>query len=90
MHGNMNVKFHRQSVCHSSDTRDIKSTNGINYEITVRLYPGNSGHFSFHVTLISVPYMKVWGTRWRSWLRHCATSWKVAGSTPDGVIGIFH
>jgi hypothetical protein len=29
-------------------------------------------------------------TRWRSWLRHCATSWKVAGSIPDGVIGIFH
>jgi len=27
---------------------------------------------------------------WRSWLRHCATSWKVAGSIPDGVIGIFH
>jgi hypothetical protein len=25
-----------------------------------------------------------------SWLRHCATSWKVAGSIPDGVIGIFH
>jgi hypothetical protein len=30
------------------------------------------------------------GTRWRSWLRHCATSWKVAGLIPDGVIGIFH
>ena len=30
------------------------------------------------------------GTRWRSWLRHCATSRKVAGSIPDGVIGIFH
>ena len=30
------------------------------------------------------------GTRWRSWLRHCATNWKVAGSIPDGVIGIFH
>ena len=26
----------------------------------------------------------------RSWLRHCATSRKVAGSIPDGVIGIFH
>jgi hypothetical protein len=26
---------------------------------------------------------------WRSWLRHCATSRKVAGSIPDGVIGIF-
>ena len=30
------------------------------------------------------------GTRWHCWLRHCATSWKVAGSMPDGVIGIFH
>ena len=30
------------------------------------------------------------GTRWRSWLRHCATSRKVSGSIPDGVIGIFH
>jgi hypothetical protein len=29
------------------------------------------------------------GTRWRIWLRHCATRWKVAGSIPDGVIGIF-
>jgi len=29
------------------------------------------------------------GTRWRSWLRHCATNRKVAGSIPDGVIGIF-
>jgi len=32
----------------------------------------------------------MWGTRWRSWLRHCATSGKVAGSIPYGVIGIFH
>jgi hypothetical protein len=30
------------------------------------------------------------GTRWSNWLRHCATSWKVAGSIPDGVIGILH
>ena len=30
------------------------------------------------------------GPRWRSWLRHCATSQKVTGSIPDGVIGIFH
>ena len=30
------------------------------------------------------------GTQWRSWLRHCATSRKVASSIPDGVIGIFH
>jgi hypothetical protein len=25
-----------------------------------------------------------------SWLRHCATSGKIAGSIPDGVIKIFH
>jgi hypothetical protein len=31
-----------------------------------------------------------WGTRSCSWLSHCATSRKVAGSIPDCVIGIFH
>jgi len=30
------------------------------------------------------------GTRCCSWLRHGATSRKVAGSNPDGVIGFFH
>ena len=29
-------------------------------------------------------------TRCRSWLRHCATRQKVAGSIPYGFIGIFH
>jgi len=27
----------------------------------------------------------VWCTRWHSWLRHCPTSRKVAGSIPDGI-----
>jgi hypothetical protein len=30
------------------------------------------------------------GTRWRSWLRHCATNREVSGSISDGVIGIFN
>ena len=30
------------------------------------------------------------GTQWRSWLRHCAASRKVAGSIPVGITGIFH
>ena len=30
------------------------------------------------------------GMRWLGWLRYCAKSRKVAGSIPDGVIGIFH
>jgi hypothetical protein len=29
------------------------------------------------------------GTRWRNWMRHCATSRKVAGSIPNGDTGIF-
>jgi hypothetical protein len=29
------------------------------------------------------------GTRQRSWLRPYATSWKVAGSIPDEIIGFF-
>ena len=32
----------------------------------------------------------LWGTRYCVWLRHCATSRKVAGTIPDAVIGIFH
>ena len=39
---------------------------------------------------VSVQYVYPWGTRWCSWLRYCARSLKVAGSIPDGVIGIFH
>jgi len=39
---------------------------------------------------ISLPVAEAWGTRWRSWLRHCATNRKFAGSIPDGVIWFFH
>ena len=35
-------------------------------------------------------YIKTLGTVVAQWLRRCATNWKVAGSIPDGVIGIFH
>ena len=46
----------------------------------------------FNVSHEKLQYMTVlWrDRRWHSWLRHCATSWKIAGSIPDGVIGIFH
>ena len=35
-------------------------------------------------------YYRFGGTECRSWLRHCATNRKVAGSIADGIIGIFH
>jgi hypothetical protein len=51
--------------------------------------------FTLHV--ITVLYFKSYcfhnvGARcwWRSCLMHCATSRKVAGSIPDGIIGIFY
>ena len=44
---------------------------------------------NFSVKIFGYHY-RIGATRWRSWLRHCATSRKVAGSIPDGVIGIFH
>ena len=31
-----------------------------------------------------------WGTRWCSWLKNRATSWKAAGLSPNGVTRIFH
>jgi hypothetical protein len=52
--------------------------------------------FSFNITntvknyFISIYYLITWGTLWRSWLRHCATSQKVLGSIPAGVMVIFY
>jgi hypothetical protein len=35
-------------------------------------------------------YSFLLGTAVAQWLRCCATNWKVAGSIPDGVFGVFH
>jgi len=37
-------------------------------------------------TVLTEQHMHIRDTRWRSWLRHCATSREVAGSIPDGVV----
>ena len=47
----------------------------------------NSHNKTKKFTNVTIIY---WGTLGRSWLRHCATNRKVAGSIPDGVIGLFH
>ena len=44
---------------------------------------------SLIILYFSVVFLN-FGKRWRSWLRLCATRWKLAGSIPDGVFGIFH
>jgi hypothetical protein len=45
---------------------------------------------SEYVDKMWINLCQLWSTWWRIWLRHYATSQKVAGSIPDGVIGIFH
>ena len=42
------------------------------------------------ITLAAPKEIMNWGTAVAQWLRCCATIRKVAGSIPDGVIGIFH
>jgi hypothetical protein len=42
-----------------------------------------------YLSLVVLPN-PIWGTRWRSWLRHCVTNRKVVGSIPDRANGIFH
>jgi len=34
--------------------------------------------------------MKMWGTRWRSWLKHCAANRKVVASLPHITTEILH
>ena len=45
---------------------------------------------NFLLNTEQTPYLIQRGTRWRSWVRHCATSRKVAGLIPDGVTEILH
>jgi len=47
-------------------------------------------HVCVCVCVCVYDHVRIRSTRWRSWLRHCATSRMVAGSIPHGVIGIFH
>jgi len=42
-----------------------------------------------HSSMIYLQQPNILGTRWRSWLRNCATGRKVAGLNPDGVIRFF-
>jgi len=82
----------------------VKYINPLNAELNpiCHLLALLGAHTILHVSKIRVKLLQInkdrilcivrvlWATRWRSWLRHCATSRKVAGSIPDGVIGIFH
>jgi hypothetical protein len=48
------------------------------------------GTLSQTIGCIPEKYNMEMGIAVTQWLRYCATNRKVAGSIPDGVIGIFH
>ena len=55
---------------------------------------GTTVQHSMFLYMTNLQYKKhsslIVGTAVAQWLRRCATNRKVAGSVPDGVIGIFH
>ena len=77
----INQFFIFQCICSSDSEIPLLHQNKMS-TVILNPYPANVGNM--------VSSYQCWGPRWRSWLRHCATSQKVAGSIPDGVIGIFH
>ena len=77
----------------------------IHFNIIIRSRPTPFRRFSHHLTRSSAlfkascfqtssTFLTIWSilpiVYWHSWLRHCATSRKVAVSIPDGAIEIFH
>jgi hypothetical protein len=71
-----------------------KETTAIIWKILgITWRPGFRGICTSALYILSLKYiliLSLGGTRWRSWLRHCATSRKVTGSILYGVTGIFH
>ena len=71
----------------------IKYVTFMEFEMPLPISPGPSSGWNYNPN-ISCSLLHIYrlnpytyrGPRWRSWLRHCATSQKVAGSIPDGVI----
>jgi hypothetical protein len=71
----------RPYMCPGTDVIKINNTkklHGVIFQNTVIIF-----EYSLFTEVIG-------GTRWRIWLRHCATSRKLAGSILNSVIGIFH
>jgi hypothetical protein len=58
-------------------------------KIQIHSYQNSATIDQYFCEQFQLIYQTQWDTRQRSWLRHYATSWKVAGSIPDEVTGFF-
>jgi hypothetical protein len=74
------------SFCGSSHMLLVRFTSYLSF---VLFYQCHNGVLDVHIKFCRTGCFNR-GTRRRSWLRHCATRRKVAGSISDGVIAIFH
>jgi hypothetical protein len=81
-----NVFLYRQHLCEVSvalSSRVRACETKCNSELRRRMCPTTTTLFYIIIN--------IWGPLMvAQWLRYCATNRKVAGSIPDGVIGIFH
>jgi hypothetical protein len=89
MHGTVHIKLNQMlslSVMHFvNQLLHVSGTFVAHHQevLTVRVCTAIGTYYTF--TSIVVRRHVV-----AQWLKHCATNRKVAGSIPDGVIGIFH
>jgi hypothetical protein len=71
-------------------SRETKRNASISYSARVSTFSGPETLWNVSQNQMLYVLLYKWGTRWRGWLRHCATGRRDAGSTPDGVTGTFH
>ena len=89
--------LHKSSVCFSQQATifrrhiTVSAENMLKIQVCIKSEKNNRYFMWGHAYYIYIYiYIYIYGGRqWRIWLRHCATSRKVAGSIPNGVTGIF-
>ena len=98
--GSIIINFNRKVVC--DETVRLNTNILVNFELyclsIFKLnFVGPVQYSAIHASKLHYYFMSLrifmfslYAAWWRSYLRHCATSRKIAGSIPDGVPGIFH
>jgi hypothetical protein len=93
MHGTRPARQRRSRTCvnwHDSFVQiSIKTQHPVEMQVSYFVFP-NSCFQNRRQSSFWILSPVLGGTRWRSWLRHGATSLQVTGSIPNALIGIFH
>jgi hypothetical protein len=96
---NIDITYYSNARCREIDEKLVLNIGGFEAWFTALLSTttisrgiiihalDNASIYSFLIT--KSPCLNG-GTQWRIWLKHCATTRKIAGSIPDGAIDIFY